>query len=150
MVWGDMFLQQLHALGMGTALQADPSSQHSGNLLLSLLHPETPTMGIQYVYPNVRNQNDLSHNPAARLRPRCRPFSPPLALTAAPRQTGQGWAPMGPVRTFPSTQGCPGPISLSRVCIGRRLQTPEKLSSSLARRLRAPYARSSRALKSTG
>lgn len=121
--------------GNTSSTMADPSSQHSGNILLSLLRPEIFMMGIRYHYRNMRNQNDLLHNPAAQLALWGRSLSLPLMLTAAPEQTGQGWAHMGPVSTFPSTRGSPGPISPSSVCIGRRLQTPEKLSSSLAWRL---------------
>lgn len=92
-------------------------------------------MGIQYRYPNIRNQNDLLHNPAAQLRQWGRSLSLPLTLTAAPQQTGQGWARVGLVWTFPSMRGYPGPLSLSSMSMGRRLQTPEKLSSNLAQRL---------------
>lgn len=60
-----------------SSTMADPSSQHSGNLSLSPLHPEKPMMGIQYHFPNMRNQNDLLHNPAAQLGPRGRSFSLP-------------------------------------------------------------------------
>ena len=121
--------------GNTSSTAADPSSQHSGNLWLFSLCPETFMTGIQYHYPNMRNQNDLLHNPAAQLGLWGISLSLPLALTTAPQQTRQGWARVGPVWTLPSTRGHPGRTSLSSVCIGRSLQIPEKLSSCLARHL---------------
>jgi len=111
--------------GNTSSATADPSSQHSRNLLLSSLRPEIFMIGIQYHYPNTRNQDDFLHNPAAQLGLWGRPLSLPHTLASAPQQTRQGWARMGMVRTFSSARGSPGPISLSSMNIGGRLQTPE-------------------------
>lgn len=71
---------------------AEPSSQHSVNLLPFLLLPDTFLMQVQHHYPTVRSQRELLHSPAPQLGL----WGTSLALTSAPQHTGHTWGQYGP------------------------------------------------------